>query len=193
MEKIVVIKPSNKGLKEYAEKALSFFDSYRNKEIIVARGEDIPFIVEKLAKQKIKVFGIVGEDLFKEYTLDKESSVLFIVKKIEWNDKRALLGKPVLCLLGPSGKNIDSMLQKIKVCINAKYKNISNNYLKTLEAKGFILEKVYVNGQTENFIGKIADLAIDIVYSGSTIKELGISIYDKIFSSDFIIIGGKND
>ena len=69
--KTIIIKPTNKGLKEYAEKALKVFDRIENKEMIEARGEDIPFIVDQI---KENVFGLTGEDLFKEYLLENKNS-----------------------------------------------------------------------------------------------------------------------
>ena len=138
--KTIIIKPTNKGLKEYAEKALKVFDRIENKEMIEARGEDIPFIVDQI---KENVFGLTGEDLFKEYLLENKNSRIKILEKIEWYDKKAPFKKPTLCLLGPSDKDITSIPKKQKICINKKYKNIAEKYLAELESRVFIFEAAY--------------------------------------------------
>jgi len=37
----------------------------------------------------------------------------------------------------------------------------------------------------------LVDLVVDIVYSGKSAEEAGLEVYDKIFSSDIVIIGCK--
>jgi len=41
------------------------------------------------------------------------------------------------------------------------------------------------------FLNKVCDLIIDIVLTGNSAKKSGLEIYDKIFSSDIVLIGGK--
>ncbi|MDO8741412.1 MAG: hypothetical protein Q7J54_07670 [Candidatus Woesearchaeota archaeon] len=184
----IIIKPTNKRLQEFVEKGLGFFNRLEAKEMMEARGEDIPSITEQFVEDKMVAFGLTGEDLFNDYMLSKScNSRIEIIKRIVWRDEKALFGKPTLCLLGPDGGN--PLSKNPRICINAKYKNMALAFLKS---KGIKFKPLYVNGQTESCVGKIADLAIDIVYSGSTIRELKLAVYDRIFSSDFVIIGGKN-
>ncbi|MBI2661071.1 hypothetical protein HYX09_02260 [Candidatus Woesearchaeota archaeon] len=161
---------------------------------MISRGEDIPFIIEELSRNSKKVIGLTGRDLFREYELSKYNSNLAVFKTIDWNDKKALFGKPVLCLLGPKDSKLEDLPKTLRVCINSKYKNISKKYLNAMEDKGFRFTKIYLAGSTESAYGNgLSDLIIDIVYSGASMKNANLEVYDKIFESDFVIIGVKDD
>lgn len=186
-----ILVPKNRSLKNYVDIALNGFKS-KDKEIIEARGEDIPLLVEKLALNGKQIIGMTGYDLLKEYQLQKYNSKIKIIKKIIWKDNKALFGKPVLCLLGPKNKNLENFPKRLNICINKKYKNISKKYLNLLEEKGFSFDKTYVSGSTETVYNGISDLIIDIVYTGNSMKNANLKIYDKIMESDFLIIGAGN-
>ena len=84
------------------------------------------------------------------------------------------------------------MPKKVKVCINSKYKNLAKKYLNSLENLGFNFTKIYLSGSTEAaYSNGLSDLVIDIVYTGTSIKNANLEVYDKIFESDFVIIGIK--
>ena len=134
---------------------------------------------------------MTGYDLLKEYQLKKYNSKIKILKRIIWKDKKALFGKPVLCLLGPKNKSLEDFPKKLRICINSKYKNISKKYLNLLEEKGFSFKKLYISGSTETVYNGISDLVIDIVYTGNSMKNANLKIYDKIMESDFVVIGTK--
>lgn len=162
--------------------------------IIESRGEDIPFIVEEMSKNGKKVIGLTGKDLLKEYELAKYNTKLVVLKTIVWFDKNAIFGKPVLCLLGPKGEKLEDLPKNLKVCINSKYKNLSKKYLNLLESKGYIFIKMYLSGSTEAaYSNGLSDLVIDIVYTGTSMRNANLDVYDKIFESDFVVIGVKND
>lgn len=124
---------------------------------------------------------MTGEDLFKEFTLKKET-LLEVKQKIPWIDKTAIFGKPTICLLGKKELKEDSV-----VAINNKYSNLAENFL-----SGKKVKKIYFNGCTETaFERGIADFVIDIVYSGKSAKEAGLEIIEKIFESDIVILGAR--
>jgi len=78
--------------------------------------------------------------------------------------------------------------------VASKYKNIAERYLAKLSGKGFSFDVIYINGCVESSITEgIADLVIDIVYTGSSIERAGLKVYEKIFQSDFLIIGDQYD
>jgi len=184
--------PNNKGLANYADIALRYLGKASKNKAVVSRGEDVPFIVEELSKNGKKAIGLTGKDLLKEYELAKYSTKLVILKTIVWFDKNAVFGKPVLCLLGPKGKKLEDLPKNPRVSINSKYKNLAKKYLNTLEDKGFKFAKIYLSGSTESaYCNGISDLVIDIVYTGSSMKNANLEIYDKIFESDFVIIGAN--
>ena len=133
--------------------------------------------------------GITGEDLYSEYCLETKNK-LKVLKNVVWPDEF----KPKLCLLGPKEKNFTDMPNAIKLCINRKYKKLAKRYCDSLENKGYIIDIVYASGASEEFYAKgIVDLVIDIVYSGESAQQYGLKIYEQLFESDIVIIGGKND
>lgn len=79
--------------------------------------------------------------------------------------------------------------------MNSKYKQLAKTgILNRLEGKGYVFEKIYVNGASEEFFVKgIVDLVIDIVCSGKSAETAGLKVYEKIFESDIVIIGYKED
>ena len=186
-----ILVPKNRSLKDSAKKALKQLKLKRVK-LLEVRGEDIPAWIYRLASLKKNAVGLTGEDLFQEFVLKKENSELVVLKKVAWKDPKALFGKPVLCLLGPKGKKIDQLPKELRIGISSKYKTIASKYLAVLENKGYVLKKLYVNGCCETLASAgIADLIVDIVYTGSSMQKAGLEIYDSIFASDFVIIGSK--
>ncbi len=103
--------------------------------------------------------------------------------------------KPSLCLLGPKNKRLEDFDKKLKVAVNSKYKQLAKRgILNRLEGKGYVFEKIYINGASEEFFAKgIADLVIDIVCSGKSAEDAGLKVYEKIFESDIVVIGILND
>ncbi|MDD9953232.1 MAG: hypothetical protein OXR66_02770 [Candidatus Woesearchaeota archaeon] len=188
---VFIVAPKNSGLKNYKNIALTYLSDVEN--ILEVRGEDVPFWVEKTLEKGKKALGLTGEDLFKEYILEQRSD-LRIIKRIAWNDAKTLYGKPALCLIGPEDKRLDILPKQLTIGIPKKYKKIAKKYLNFLERKGFSFRKMYLGGSVEaTCLHGITDLVIDIVYSGRTMKENGLTVYEKIMTSDFVIIGGKND
>lgn len=191
---VFIVVPNNKSLANYVDTALELLDTSNKDNITESRGEDIPFVVEELSKNGKKVIGLTGRDLLREYELSKYNTKLVVLKTIIWIDKNAMFGKPVLCLLGPKNKKLEELPKELKVCINSKYKNLSKRYLNLLESKGYRFTKIYLSGSTEaTYSNGMSDLVIDIVYTGTSMKNAALKVYDKIFESDFVIIRGKND
>jgi ATP phosphoribosyltransferase len=190
---VFIVVPKNSGLKEYRKIAIASINAENNEKLEV-RGEDVPFWVEELIKKRKKTIGITGQDLYKEYCLKNYRTNTRTIRLIEWNDENALFRKPTLCLLGPENKNLDIIPKKQRICISDKYKFLAKKYLNLLEERGFVFEKFYVSGSTESsYSVGLADLVIDIVYSGKSMKELGLCVYDKIFYSNIVLIGAKKN
>ena len=191
---VFIVVPNNKSLANYLDAALAYLGNPPKGSLVVSRGEDIPFIIGQLSQNGKKAVGLTGRDLFKEYELSRYDSNLEILKIISWDDKKALFGKPVLCLLGPKDRKLEEFPKNLRVCINSKYKNLAKEYLNLLKDKGYNFAKLYLSGSTESaYCNGISDLIIDIVYTGSSIKNANLEVYDKIFESDFVIIGAKDD
>ena len=186
---IIFIVPKNEGLKS----CKNLVETLPKAPIQYMWGEDIPFFVEILIKKDKNAIGITGEDFLKEYLLNVRDSNLTILQRIPWQEKSALFGKPVLCLLGPKGKTLEKFPKNLRVAMNKKYAMISKKFLSQLQYRyGITFEKMYFSGSTEEvFVNGLADLVIDIVFSGKSAIEAGLEVYDKIFESDIVVIGKK--
>ena len=186
---VFIVAPKNSGLQKYREIALSYLSNINAAKILEVRGEDVPFWVNKLSEKEKMVIGLTGEDLYKEYCLNNKRQ-LRIIKRIIWDDPKAKFRKPTLCLIG--AKNSTIKKQNITVCISSKYKLIGDKFLKRFERKGFVIRKIYVNGCVELSCSEgIADMIIDIVYTGSSLQKYNLKIIDRIMGSDFLIIGSR--
>jgi len=192
-KEVMLVLPKNTGLKVYTQLFMQKYPEYSEHKQIEVRGEDVPFWISQLTKKGKKVYGFTGEDLYHEYELENpDEGVVEVLGVMEWNDPSALYDKPALCLIGPIGKTMEDMPREITVCASKKYKHIVDDYLEKYREKGFVFDQVYVNGSVETSCSEgISDIAIDIVYSGRSMKECGLEIYDVIFKSDCVILGGK--
>lgn len=189
---ILFIVPKNNGL-SVCDKIVSGLVK-ANSKIIKARGEDIPLFVEKLLVSNKKVIGITGEDLFREFLLNYKDPKTRILKIIPWADPSYIYGKPTLCLLGPQNKTLSDLPKRLRVCINKKYSKTAKKFLSRLEDAGFIFEKMYLSGTTEEtFKNNLSDLVIDIVCSGNSAEKAGLKVYERIFSSDIVVLGRENE
>ena len=189
-----ILVPKNSGLGKYRQIGLLYLSKLDILRVIEVRGEDIPFWICKLQEKGISAVGLTGEDLFQDFCLGQTENKPRIIKRIVWNDPEAKFGKPTLCLIGPKGRDLLGFKKAITVCVASKYKNIAERYLAKLSGKGFSFDVIYINGCVESSITEgIADLVIDIVYTGSSIERAGLKVYEKIFQSDFLIIGDQYD
>jgi len=189
---IIFIVPKNSGLQICKDIAKAKFP---DKKISSVRGEDVAFVVERISKEGKEVIGITGEDLYKEFLLNYKNPAISVLETIKWKDSSALYGRPALCLLGPKGKKLRDLGKKLKVGINRKYSKLSKKFLSRIQySEGLSFERLYFSGGTEEaFENGICDIIIDIVYSGKSAEKSGLEIYDKIFESDIVIIGKKED
>jgi len=194
MNEWLIVVPKNSSLKSCREvvETLAKDEGIKNERVLEVRGEDVAFFVDKLAKQNKKVMGITGEDLFREWQLKNPSDSLDIIRRYEWRDKEAMFGKPVLSLLGPKGKKLEDLSKNLKIAISDKYTEISKHYLDLLEKEGYKFEKVYLSGSVElAFLYGIADIIIDIVYTGKSAEEVGLKCYNILFEADVVVIGKR--
>lgn len=178
---IIFIVPKNSGLKKYRDFLKSDFA-----KTVEVRGEDVPLFLDKLKGKK--GIGITGEDLFNEFMRSNPESGLRIVNKVKWDGENCIFGRPCFCLLGPKGKSLEDFSGKVKICVNAKYKKIFEDYRREKLGK-LDVEIVSAKGATEEFFEEgLADFVAEIVCSGKSMGEAGLKVYDKIFCSDVVII-----
>ena len=202
MDNVIII-PKNSGLKDIVSTTLgSMGVDYWNfpkidsttfrsddTEVRIYRGEDIPMIVEDLYQaQKIKAVGMTGDDLFDEYMIRNQSSLLSLLETVDWDDANALYRRPALCLLTKKGQSLEG---NILVGINKKYAATGKVYLaEVAEALGITPTVKLYSGNTEDAVSQgMVDAGIEIVYSGKSLKEKDLDISDRIRCSDFAMIG----
>jgi len=192
-EEIILVLPKNTGLKEYTRILMERYPECKDHKVIEVRGEDVPFWISQLSKKGKKVYGLTGEDLYHEYELENpEEDLVEVLDVIEWDDPNALYNKPALCLIGPEERTMEDMPMEITVCASKKYRYIVKDYLESYRKLGYSFNEIFVNGSVEISCSEgISNIAIDIVYSGRSMKECGLKIYDVIFKSDCVILGGK--
>jgi phosphoribosyl-ATP pyrophosphohydrolase len=163
------------------------------------RGEDVPRLVEDYYfDRKIKAIGFTGDDLFDEYMIKTPFSTLNLLETVEWIDplreengklKGAKYTRPALCILTRQEKTPKG---DIKVAVNRKYEQTSRLALEELKQQMNINPEIRVyNGNLEaTLASKLNDMAIEIVYSGTSVIENNLQIVGKpLRCSDFSVIG----
>ena len=146
---------------DYSEKSrkLIFTDTTGTIEFFLVKSPDVPTYVEKGAAD----IGIVGKDVLLEHPAQ-----VYEMLNLD-------IGKCKMCVAGfenhpiPYGKNM---------VVGTKYPVIAKDYFHT---KNQLVDIIKINGSVElaPLIG-LADCIVDIVESGSTLKENGLSVLAEI-------------
>lgn len=191
---LLLVLPKNSGLRKYTQEFLDRNPALKDCKQIMVRGEDVPFWVRQLTIKGKRAIGFTGEDLYREYCIRNGEDDVKVLETVPWEDASALYGKPALCFIGPLGKKVEDLPRTMTVCACGKYKGIVGKYLDTLRERGFDISEIYVNGSVETSCSEgISDAVVDIVYSGKSMGECGLEIYDVIMKSDCVVLGGKDD
>lgn len=119
--------------------------------------------------------GVVGKDILEECQPD-------VYELADLN-----VGKCSMCVAAKSGWIDDKTLPLI---VATKFINIAEKYF---IAKGRDIELIKLNGSIElaPVLG-ISDVIVDIVETGTTLKENGLSVYKKIFDVSARLISNKS-
>ncbi|GAB3045926.1 ATP phosphoribosyltransferase [Virgibacillus ainsalahensis] len=138
---------------------LIFYNTERNIKLITVKAVDVPTYVEKGAAD----IGIVGKDNILEAQVD-------IYEMLDLK-----LGK---CRFVVAGKEGQELKRNQKLTIASKYPSIAKSHF---QKSGQPIETVKLNGSVElaPLIG-LADYIVDIVETGTTIKENGLAILEEI-------------
>jgi ATP phosphoribosyltransferase len=200
--------PKNSGFKSnygnlLISRAISELDlSYiEDLKILERRGEDIPYLVDSLFKYRdIISIGITGDDLLDEYIFGNRESSLELINTTDWVDDTAMFGRPVLALIGRDNNLcLDEEINRVRnyngvIGVPSKYYNTSLRYLNSIYNELFELDKIVcLNGSIEESIDiGLYDYAIDVVYSGGTLRELDLKVIDIVRASDISTIVPKN-
>jgi ATP phosphoribosyltransferase len=90
----------------------------------------------------------------------------------------------------PSSVNIGKLLKKRKLVVASEYENITKSYLKKKGIKNYLFVRTY--GATEVFPPDDADMIVDNMATGRTLKSNNLKILDKIFESSTRFIANKS-
>ena len=149
-------------LKDKSSRKLIFVNEEQKLRFFLAKGPDVPTYVEYGAAD----IGVVGSDIIME-----ENRRVYEVLDLG-------LGKCRMCVCGPSeAKELLQHHEMIRV--TSKYPNIAREYF--YNRKHQTVDIIKLNGSVE--LGPIVDLGdviVDIVETGSTLKENGLAVLEEV-------------
>ena len=149
-------------MKDKDSRKLIFVNEERKLKFFLSKGPDVPTYVEYGAAD----IGVVGKD-----TIMEENRHIYEVLDLGY-------GKCRMCVCGPeSAKELLKHHEMIRVA--SKYPNIAKDYF--YNKKHQTVDIIKLNGSVElGPIVKLSDVIVDIVETGSTLKENGLGVLEEI-------------
>mgnify|MGYP002512670035 CR=1 FL=1 len=149
-------------MKDKDSRKLIFVNEELKLKFFLAKGPDVPTYVEYGAAD----IGVVGKD-----TLLEEGKRVYEVLDLGF-------GKCRMCVCGPkSAKELLQHHERIRVA--SKYPNIAKDYF--YNKKHQTVDIIKLNGSVElGPIVKLSDVIVDIVETGSTLRENGLEVLEEI-------------
>ena len=149
-------------MKDKDSRKLIFVNEELKLKFFLAKGPDVPTYVEYGAAD----IGVVGKD-----TLLEEGRRVYEVLDLGF-------GKCRMCVCGPSSaKELLKHHEMIRVA--SKYPRIAKDYF--YNVKHQTVDIIKLNGSVElGPIVKLSDVIVDIVETGSTLKENGLEVLEEI-------------
>lgn len=149
-------------MKEKDSRKLIFVNEELKLKFFLAKGPDVPTYVEYGAAD----IGVVGKD-----TILEENRRVYEVLDLGF-------GKCRMCVCGPeSARELLKNHERIRVA--TKYPNIAQNYF--YNVKHQTVDLIKLNGSVElGPLVSLSDVIVDIVETGSTLKENGLNILEEI-------------
>ena len=149
-------------MKDKDSRRLIFVNEELKLKFFLSKGPDVPTYVEYGAAD----IGVVGKD-----TILEENRRVYEVLDLGY-------GKCQMCVCGPkSAKELLQHHEMIRVA--SKYANIAKDYF--YNKKHQTVDIIKLNGSVElGPIVKLADVIVDIVETGSTLKENGLEVLEEI-------------
>lgn len=149
-------------MKDKDSRKLIFVNEEHKMRFFLAKGPDVPTYVEYGAAD----IGIVGKD-----TILEENRRVYEVLDLGF-------GKCRMCVCGPEGaKELLQHHERIKVA--SKYPNIAKDYF--YNKKHQTVDIIKLNGSVElGPLVELSDVIVDIVETGSTLRENGLDVLEEI-------------
>ena len=149
-------------VKDKHTRKLIFTDEENKMKFILVKASDVPTYVEYGAAD----IGVVGKD-----TLLEEGRNLYEVLDLNF-------GKCRMCVCGlPEIKDKLDSMNNIRVA--TKYPNIARNYYQTIKKQSIEILKLHGSIELAPLVG-LSEVIVDIVESGATLKENGLSVLTEI-------------
>lgn len=189
-DKIIIALPKGrlgeKAMEHFADKGISckelyedtrklIFDSDCGKyQIILVRASDVPVYVERGAAD----IGIAGKDIILEYSPD-----VYEPKDLGFGYCRMSIAKP-------KDKDINLSFENWgNIRVGTKFVNVAKKYFKDKGINAEII-KLYGSIELAPILG-LSDVIVDIVSTGTTLKENGLEEVLTLFESTARIIVNK--
>lgn len=149
-------------MKDKSSRKLVFVNEELKLRFFLAKGPDVPTYVEYGAAD----IGVVGKD-----TIMEENRRVYEVLDLGF-------GKCRMCVCGPeSARELLQHHERIRVA--SKYPNIAKDYF--YNKKHQTVDIIKLNGSVElGPIVELSDVIVDIVETGSTLKENGLTVLEEI-------------
>lgn len=149
-------------MKDKSSRKLIFVNEELKLRFFLAKGPDVPTYVEYGAAD----IGIVGRD-----TILEENRNVYEVLDLGY-------GKCRMCVCGPdSARELLQHHERIRVA--SKYPNIAKDYF--YNKKHQTVDIIKLNGSVElGPLVELSDVIVDIVETGSTLKENGLGVLEEV-------------
>ena len=149
-------------IKDKNSRKLVFVNEELKLKFFLAKGPDVPTYVEYGAAD----IGVVGKD-----TLLEEGKQVYEVLDLGF-------GKCRMCVCGPA-KSKELLQHHVMIRVCSKYPNIAKDYF--YNKKHQTVDIIKLNGSVElGPIVELGDVIVDIVETGSTLRENGLDVLEEI-------------
>lgn len=149
-------------MKDKDSRKLVFVNEELKLKFFLAKGPDVPTYVEYGAAD----IGVVGKD-----TIMEENRRVYEVLDLGF-------GKCRMCVCGPS-RSRELLQHHERIRVASKYPNIAKEYF--YNKKHQTVDIIKLNGSVElGPIVGLSDVIVDIVETGSTLKENGLEVLEEV-------------
>ena len=149
-------------MKDPDTRKLIFVNEDLRIKMFLSKASDVPTYVEYGAAD----IGVVGKD-----TILEEGRKLYEVMDLGF-------GKCTMCVCGPeSARELLQHQQLIRVA--SKYPNIAKDYFNNIKHQTVEVIKLHGSGELAPIVG-LAEVIVDIVETGTTLKENGLMVLEEI-------------
>ncbi|MCR4696586.1 MAG: ATP phosphoribosyltransferase [Lachnospiraceae bacterium] len=149
-------------IKDKSTRKLIFVDEEHKLKFFLAKGPDVPTYVEYGAAD----LGVVGSDI-----IDEEQRGVIELLDLGF-------GKCRMCVCGPATAK-DLLMHREQIRVATKYPVIAKDYFHNKKYQ--TVDIIKLNGSVElGPIVELSDVIVDIVETGSTLRENGLEVLEEI-------------